>query len=77
MSCLCPSHPAVNGRQSAAWLSILSVCLLPAACLLTKELHTLQDANLSDVLMDRATMNEANLRNAILERAVFTRYGLM
>lgn len=35
-----------------------------------------EDANLSDVLMDRAVMNEANLKNAILERAVFTRSDL-
>ena len=35
-----------------------------------------QDANLSDVLMDRSVMNEANLKNAILERAVFTRSDL-
>lgn len=36
----------------------------------------MQDANLSDVLMDRAVMNEANLKNAILQRAVFTRSDL-
>lgn len=36
----------------------------------------LQEANLSDVLMDRAVMNEANLKNAILERTVFTRSDL-
>jgi uncharacterized protein YjbI with pentapeptide repeats len=35
-----------------------------------------QDANLSDVLMDRATMVETNLKNAILQRAVFTRSDL-
>ncbi|GIL71719.1 hypothetical protein Vretimale_846 [Volvox reticuliferus] len=35
-----------------------------------------EDANLSDVLMDRATMVEANLRNAVLQRAVFTRSDL-
>ena len=32
-----------------------------------------QNANLSDVLMDRAVMNEANLRNANLQRTIFTR----
>eukprot|EP00878_Enallax_costatus_P019382 GHUV01020447.1.p4 GENE.GHUV01020447.1~~GHUV01020447.1.p4 ORF type:complete len:100 (-),score=26.00 GHUV01020447.1:450-749(-) len=36
----------------------------------------LQEANLSDVLMDRAVMNEANLKSAILQRAVFTRSDL-
>ncbi|PNH11580.1 Serine/threonine-protein phosphatase 2A regulatory subunit B'' subunit gamma [Tetrabaena socialis] len=35
-----------------------------------------EEANLSDVLMDRATMVEANLRNAVLQRAVFTRSDL-
>lgn len=35
-----------------------------------------EEANLSDVLMDRAVMNEANLKNAILQRAVFTRSDL-
>lgn len=36
--------------------------------------HTVwQNANLSDVLMDRAVMNEANLRNANLQRTIFTR----
>eukprot|EP00775_Hariotina_reticulata_P002245 gene2245-2557_t len=35
-----------------------------------------EEANLSDVLMDRAVMNEANLKNAVLERAVFTRSDL-
>ncbi|KXZ51654.1 hypothetical protein GPECTOR_11g108 [Gonium pectorale] len=35
-----------------------------------------EDANLSDVLMDRATMVEANLKNAVLQRAVFTRSDL-
>ncbi|PNW70481.1 hypothetical protein CHLRE_17g721700v5 [Chlamydomonas reinhardtii] len=35
-----------------------------------------EDANLSDVLMDRATMVEANLKNAILQRTVFTRSDL-
>lgn len=38
--------------------------------------YSMQEANLSDVLMDRAVMNEANLRNAILQRAVFTRSDL-
>ena len=33
-----------------------------------------ENANLADVLMDRAVLNEANLKNANLERAVFTRY---
>lgn len=33
----------------------------------------LQNANLSDVLMDRAVLNEANLRNANFQRAVLTR----
>jgi len=32
-----------------------------------------QNANLSDVLMDRAVLNEANLRNANLQRTIFTR----
>jgi uncharacterized protein YjbI with pentapeptide repeats len=32
-----------------------------------------ENADLSDVLMDRAVMNEANLTNAVLQRAVFTR----
>ena len=32
-----------------------------------------ENANLADVLMDRAVLNEANLKNANLERAVFTR----
>ena len=36
----------------------------------------LQNANLSDVLMDRAVINEANLRNANLSRAIFTRSDL-
>lgn len=35
-----------------------------------------QDANLSDVLMDRSVMNDANLKNAILQRTVFTRSDL-
>ena len=35
-----------------------------------------QNANLSDVLMDRAVINEANLRNANLSRAIFTRSDL-
>ena len=35
-----------------------------------------ENANLSDVLMDRAVLNEANLKNANLERAVFTRCAL-
>jgi uncharacterized protein YjbI with pentapeptide repeats len=35
-----------------------------------------EDANLSDVLMDRAVMNEANLKNAVLQRAIFTRSDL-
>ncbi|KAG2497359.1 hypothetical protein HYH03_004518 [Edaphochlamys debaryana] len=35
-----------------------------------------EDANLSDVLMDRATMVEANLKNAVMQRAVFTRSDL-
>jgi Pentapeptide repeats (8 copies) len=34
----------------------------------------LQNANLSDVLMDRAVINEANLRNANFQRAVLTRF---
>ncbi len=34
-----------------------------------------ENANLADVLMDRAVLNEANLKNANLERAVFTRYA--
>lgn len=33
-----------------------------------------QNANLSDVLMDRAVLNDANLRNANFQRAVLTRY---
>ncbi len=32
-----------------------------------------QEANLSDVLMDRAVMVDSNLRNAVLQRAIFTR----
>ena len=32
-----------------------------------------QDADLSDVLFDRAVLNGANLKNANLSRAVFTR----
>lgn len=37
---------------------------------------TVQGADLSDVLMDRAVINGANLTNANLSRAVFTRYPL-
>ena len=33
----------------------------------------LQNSNLSDSLMDRATLVDANLKNANLERVVFTR----
>lgn len=32
-----------------------------------------ENANLSDVLMDRAVLNEANLKNANLQRTVLTR----
>jgi uncharacterized protein YjbI with pentapeptide repeats len=35
-----------------------------------------ENANLSDVLMDRAVLNEANLKNANLQRAVLTRSDL-
>lgn len=37
------------------------------ACALCLCLHQRQDANLSDVLMDRATMVEANLKNAVMQ----------
>ena len=33
----------------------------------------MQNADLSDALMDRAVINQANLKNAILERVIFTR----
>lgn len=33
----------------------------------------LQNANLTDVLMDRAVLNEANLKNANMQRTIFTR----
>lgn len=36
----------------------------------------MQNADLSDALMDRAVIVEANLRGAILERAVLTRSDL-
>ena len=35
-----------------------------------------ENANLSDVLMDRAVLNEANLKNANLQRTVLTRSDL-
>ena len=34
----------------------------------------LQNADLSDVLFDRAVLNGANLKNANLSRTIFTRY---
>jgi hypothetical protein len=35
-----------------------------------------ENADLSDVLMDRAVINEANLKNAVLQRAILTRSDL-
>ena len=43
--------------------------------LLTWALLKLQNADLSDALMDRAVINQANLKNAILERVIFTRFA--
>lgn len=34
----------------------------------------MQNANLSDVLMDRAVLNDTNLKNTNMQRTVFTRY---
>ena len=52
----------------------MSACSCTTLCrAYTKRGSVPQNSNLSDSLMDRATLVDANLKNANLERVVFTR----